>query len=148
MWMWASLVVQWLRIHLAWSRKIPLLLSPCAATTEAHTPGACAPQQKKPLQWEAHTLQQRVASAYFNYRKPARPTKTYHNQKINKNINLKKKSQHIPKADIRMVKKKKKKKRMVKKHTIKRCWEFPGGPVAKTLHSWYRGAGFDPWSGN
>ena len=139
MWMWASLVVQWLRIHLAWSRKIPPLLSPCAATTEAHTPRACAPQQKKPLQWEAHTLQQRVASAYFNYRKPARQTKTYHNQKINKNINLKKKkSQHIPKADIRMV----------KKHTIKICWEFPGGPVAKTLSSWYRGAGFDPWSGN
>ena len=28
------------------------------------------------------------------------------------------------------------------------CREFPGGPVAKTLCSRYRGAGFDPWSGN
>ena len=28
----------------------PQLLSPCAATTEAHTPRAHAPQQEKPLQ--------------------------------------------------------------------------------------------------
>ncbi|KAJ8786159.1 hypothetical protein J1605_006515 [Eschrichtius robustus] len=28
----------------------PQLLSPRAATTEAHTPRACAPQQEKPLQ--------------------------------------------------------------------------------------------------
>ena len=26
--------------------------------------------------------------------------------------------------------------------------DFPGGPVAKTLPSQGRGAGFDPWSGN
>ena len=32
-------------------------LSLCATTTEAHTPKACALQQKKPLQWEAHTPQ-------------------------------------------------------------------------------------------
>ena len=25
--------------------------------------------------------------------------------------------------------------------------DFPGGPVAKTPHSQYRGLGFDPWSG-
>ena len=25
---------------------------------------------------------------------------------------------------------------------------FPGGPVAKTLHSQCRGPGFDPWSGD
>ena len=37
-----------------------------AATTEAHTPRARAPQQEKPLQWEAHTLQQRVAPARRN----------------------------------------------------------------------------------
>ena len=28
------------------------------------------------------------------------------------------------------------------------CWDFPGGPVAKTLHSQCRGPRFDPWSGN
>ena len=28
----------------------PQLLSPCATTTEAHVPRACAPQQQKPLQ--------------------------------------------------------------------------------------------------
>ena len=27
-------------------------------------------------------------------------------------------------------------------------WDFPGGPVGKTLHSQYRGPGFDPWWGN
>ena len=26
--------------------------------------------------------------------------------------------------------------------------DFPGGPVVKTLHSQYRGPGFDYWSGN
>ena len=26
--------------------------------------------------------------------------------------------------------------------------DFPGGPVAKTPHSQYRGPGFDPWSRN
>ena len=27
-------------------------------------------------------------------------------------------------------------------------WDFPGGPVVKTLCSQCRGPGFDPWSGN
>ena len=26
-------------------------------------------------------------------------------------------------------------------------WDFPGGPVVKTLRSQCRGYGFDPWSG-
>jgi len=26
--------------------------------------------------------------------------------------------------------------------------DFPGGSVAKTPHSQYRGPGFNPWSGN
>ena len=26
--------------------------------------------------------------------------------------------------------------------------DFPGGPLAKTLHSWYRGPRCNPWSGN
>ena len=42
------------------------LLSPRAATTEAHTPRACAPQQEKPPQWEARAPQQRVAPARHN----------------------------------------------------------------------------------
>ena len=35
----------------------PQLLSLCATTTEAHAPRAHAPQQEKPLQWEAGALQ-------------------------------------------------------------------------------------------
>ena len=27
-------------------------------------------------------------------------------------------------------------------------WDFPGGPVAKTLSSWCKEPRFDPWSGN
>ena len=44
----------------------PQLLSPRATTTEAHMPRARAPQQEKPLQWEARALQQRVAPACHN----------------------------------------------------------------------------------
>ena len=102
--MGASLVAQWLRIHLpmqgTWVRalvqedttccgatkpvrhnywacapqpmshnywaRMPQLLSLHAATTEAHTPRACAPQQEKPLQWEARAPQRRVANAAKN----------------------------------------------------------------------------------
>ena len=31
---------------------------------------------------------------------------------------------------------------------IKKIWDFPGGPVAKTPHSQCRGPKFVPWSGN
>ena len=48
----------------------PQLLSPCAATSEAHRPRAHTPQQDKPPQWEALTLQQRVAPTHHNQRKP------------------------------------------------------------------------------
>ena len=44
----------------------PQLLSLHATTTEAHAPRACTPQQEKPPQWEARTLQQRVAPARHN----------------------------------------------------------------------------------
>ena len=37
-----------------------------ALTTEATASRACAPQQEKPLQWEACTPQQTVASAHCN----------------------------------------------------------------------------------
>ena len=40
--------------------------SPRATTTEAHAPRARAPQQEKPLQWEAWALQKRVAPARCN----------------------------------------------------------------------------------
>ena len=42
------------------------LLSLCAATTEARVPRARAPQQEKPLQWEARAPQRRVAPARHN----------------------------------------------------------------------------------
>ena len=44
----------------------PQLLSPRATTTEACTPRARAPQQEKPPQQEARTLQRRVATAHHN----------------------------------------------------------------------------------
>ena len=44
----------------------PQLLSPWATTTEAHVPKAHAPQQEKPLKWEAHAPQRRVAPARRN----------------------------------------------------------------------------------
>ena len=40
------------------------ILSPCATTTEARVPRACAPQQEKPPQWEACAPQWRVAPAH------------------------------------------------------------------------------------
>ena len=43
---------------------------PTSATTKAHIPGASALQLEKPLQWGAHALQQRVASACHSWRKP------------------------------------------------------------------------------
>ena len=84
-----SLVAQWLRIHLpmqgtrVWAlvQKIPhaaeqlslhsrarepQLLSLRATTTEAHMPRARAPQQEKPLQWEARALQRGVVPAGCN----------------------------------------------------------------------------------
>ena len=44
----------------------PQLLSPRTTTTEAHVPRARAPQEEKPLQWEARALQRRVAPARRN----------------------------------------------------------------------------------
>ena len=31
---------------------------------------------------------------------------------------------------------------------FKNYWDFPGGPVVKTLHFYCRGCGFDLWSAN
>ena len=87
-----SLVAQWLRIclpmqgtrvlSLVWEYPtchgatkpmchnywacVPQLLSPHATTTEARAPRAHAPQQEKPLQWEARAPQRRVAPAHRN----------------------------------------------------------------------------------
>ena len=44
----------------------PQLLGPRATTTEARVPRARAPQQEKPLQWEAHAPQLRVAPTGLN----------------------------------------------------------------------------------
>ena len=44
-------------------------LSLWTTATEAHAPRACAPKQETPSQWEAHTLQQRVALEHRNERK-------------------------------------------------------------------------------
>ena len=118
---WTSLVAQWLRIrlpmqgtwvwalvwedptchgatkpmhHNCWACTLepePQLLNTRATTTEAHTPRAHALQQEKPLQWEALTLQRRVAPARRNQRKPVHSNKDPMQPKIKyKIINLKK----------------------------------------------------------
>ena len=61
----------------------PQLLSPHATTTEDSTPRARAPQEK-PLQWEAHTPQWRVAPARRNYRKPVHSNEDPTQPNINK----------------------------------------------------------------
>ena len=60
-WAWALEPVS----HNYWAH-VPQLLSLHATTTEAHVPRACAPQQEKPLQWEACAPQWRVAPACSN----------------------------------------------------------------------------------
>ena len=61
---------------------MPQLLKLCAATTEIYTPGACAPQQEKPLQWEAYPLPQRGEPLLVATREsPGTETKTQHGQK-------------------------------------------------------------------
>ena len=44
-------------------------LSLWTTATEAHAPGACAPKQEMPSQWEARTPQQRAALVHHNERK-------------------------------------------------------------------------------
>ena len=60
------------RFHILQSNEAcaPQLLIPCTTTTTACAPRACALQQKKPLQWEAHAPHQRAAPSYCNQRKP------------------------------------------------------------------------------
>ena len=61
---------------------VPQLLSPCAATTEAHAPRTHALQQEKPPQWDARAPQQRVAPTHHNQREsPRAATKTQCRQK-------------------------------------------------------------------
>ena len=106
---WASLVAQWLRLHLPmqgtrvralvqedptcrgatkpvrhnyWGYALePQLLSPHAATTESHTPRVHALQQKKPLQWEARALQQRVTLLAATRESLRAAMKTQHSDK-------------------------------------------------------------------
>ena len=62
-----------------WSRKIPHTtghLSLCATAMEAQAPRAGAPQQEKPLCWEARTPQRKVAPASHNWRKPVSEVKS------------------------------------------------------------------------
>ena len=69
--------------HNYWALE-PQLLSSRATTTEAHAPRACALQQEKPPQWEAHAKQRRVAPTHCNYRKPAHTNEDPTRPKINK----------------------------------------------------------------
>ena len=48
--------------------RVPQLLSPRAATTEAHVPRVHAPQQEKPQQWEARFPQ--LEKAYVQQQRP------------------------------------------------------------------------------
>ena len=53
----------------------PALWSPQATTAEACVPGARAPQQGRPLQWEARTPQPGVSPTPHNWRKPVHSNK-------------------------------------------------------------------------
>ena len=64
--------------------RAPQLLSLRSRALRATTAEACAPQQEKPLQWEARTPQERVAHALCNWRKPARSNEDRSQPKINK----------------------------------------------------------------
>ena len=107
-WAGTSLVVQWTRIcmptissipglgrlHMPQATKArapqilslcssahkPQLMSPCATTTEAHTPRACAQQQKP-----AH-CKPRAAPTHCNQRKPTRSKEDPGKPKIKKNF--------------------------------------------------------------
>ena len=53
----------------------------------ARAPRAQAPQQEKPLQWEARALQRRVAPTRCNQRKPAHSNKDPTQPKIKNKLN-------------------------------------------------------------
>ena len=98
---WASLVAQWLGIHLpmqgTWFR-VPVREDPtCRGAARpvsynywACASGACAPQRERSRQWEAHAPRWRVAPARHNWRKPLHRNEDPTQPKINKLINLKK----------------------------------------------------------
>ena len=56
------------RFPMPWSNQacVSRLLSPRAATTEAHEPRTCALQREKPPQWKVQAQRPRVASAHHN----------------------------------------------------------------------------------
>ena len=60
------------------------LLSPCARTTEAWMPWSQALLQERPLQWEAGTLQPRVALCLLQLGKSPHSNKDPAQSKINK----------------------------------------------------------------
>ena len=88
-----SLVVEWLRNHLAMkgTRVGPKARSHMSQSSEAHAlqllkpvvPGACAPQERPP-QREARARQQGAAPAWGNWRKLSAATKAQCSQKRNK----------------------------------------------------------------
>ena len=56
----------WFRMRRRNKAQEPQFLSPSAATTEAHIPRACAPQQENPVKSKAGVPQRRVALAHCN----------------------------------------------------------------------------------
>ena len=93
---WTSLLVQWLRIHQPMQQScVPSLIwedSTCPRVTipMCHTSWACAPQQWKLPQWEAHTAPKKILDSAFDCKEiePVNPkespciaTKIQHSQK-------------------------------------------------------------------
>ena len=72
-------------LHSCWasalSRVLKLQLSPRAATTETHTPRACALPQEKPPQWEARAPQPEGSSCSLHLGKTHAAMKTQRGQK-------------------------------------------------------------------
>ena len=91
----ASLVAQWLRICLSMQgTRVRALVWEDPTCRRAARPvshdywacasGACAPQWKKPRQWEARAPRWRVAPACRNWRKPSHRNEDPTHPKINK----------------------------------------------------------------
>ena len=90
------------RSHMTWSNwayapqllslrsgaREPQLLNPCAATTEARVPRACAPQQEKPPQWEARAPQQKGSPRSPQLEKARVQQRRLNTAKKNKNKNF------------------------------------------------------------
>ena len=102
-----------------WSRKIlhPGATKPVHLNCWAYMPRACAPQQEKPQQWEAHALQLESSPTHCNQRMPAHSNEEPVHPKIKQKF-LKKNAEKEP---LWYKKRKRKYKKVIHKKVY---WKF------------------------